>query len=202
MTDFEGAWRAWTSYHRSNGFEIERFLNGPADPAALDGLERAIGFRLPDDLRALWSTADGQMDVFEIEDPAPGTVLSPVFGSYYLISAEQALEQYRLLRDIAEEYPDRDAYITVRGDDPVHCRSWHPGWLPISEDGGGNCYAVDLSPAEGGTYGQVILFGRNEDERRVLAPSITAWLAEAAERKPPLNDEAEPPIAYFDMMPD
>ncbi len=51
--------------------------------------------------------------------------------------------------------------------------------MPFSLDGGGNSYAIDLSPAPGGEYGQVILIGSDEDERRVLASSLAELLARA-----------------------
>ena len=74
--------------------------------------------------------------------------------------------------------------------------------IDVARDGGGNAYAVDLSPAPGGTYGQVILHEPDEDERRVLAPGIAAFMADAAARRPPLDhSEGESPWICFEMEP-
>jgi hypothetical protein len=59
-----------------------------------------------------------------------------------------------------------------------------PGWIPLwREPGEGNYLGVDLEPDAKGVVGQVINFGRDEDEKRVLfwdyADAI-AWLAEQA----------------------
>lgn len=52
----------------------------------------------------------------------------------------------------------------------------HAAWWPFAEDGGGNHLMVDLDPPAGGTLGQVIVAGPDEDERRVLAPGLGAYL--------------------------
>jgi cell wall assembly regulator SMI1 len=60
-------------------------------------------------------------------------------------------------------------------------------WFAFASDGGGNYYAVVLVPGQGETRGEVIVIGRDED-RRVLAPNLTTFLARAAERRPPISD--------------
>ncbi len=94
---------------------------------------------------------------------------------------------------------DPNFCITPRaGDPPVAREYWRRGWFPFAIDGGGNAYAVDLSPVPGGTYGQIILTGSDEDERRVLAPSLTAFLIEAA-KCDPVWEEGDGPVRFFEI---
>lgn len=53
---------------------------------------------------------------------------------------------------------------------------FHLKWIPLIEDHGGNYIGVDLDPGPSGTKGQVIVFGRDEYEMFVLAPSWDAFL--------------------------
>jgi len=55
-------------------------------------------------------------------------------------------------------------------------------WIPFATDGGGNSLAVDLAPEPGGSAGQVIVIGSDEDARRVIAPSVVALLRLCASR--------------------
>ncbi len=200
MTGMTTAWAIWTQFHKTHGFAIEHFLNAPATEADLDAIETETGYRLPDDLRALWRCADGQPGSYGIASPAPGSVISPVFGSYDFMPCADALAAYRGWSEVLEQQGDSmHDEITCRDGDPVQQAYWIPGWLPFAIDGGGNSYAVDMAPREGGTYGQVILMGPDEDERRVLATGIAAWLTDTARQAPPLDDEADAPLAYFDM---
>ena len=53
----------------------------------------------------------------------------------------------------------------------------HPAWIPLVRDWGGNNLAVDLAPGPAGTWGQVILFGRDYDIKYVVARSWAHFLA-------------------------
>lgn len=57
----------------------------------------------------------------------------------------------------------------------------HPGWIPMARDWGGNNIAVDLAPGPKGTWGQVILFGRDYDCKYVVAKSWSHFLAAVAD---------------------
>ena len=57
----------------------------------------------------------------------------------------------------------------------------HSGWIPLARDWGGNNIAVDLAPGPVGTWGQVIIFGRDFDCKYVVARSWSAFLAMVAD---------------------
>ncbi|KAL7625645.1 Cell wall assembly regulator [Parahypoxylon ruwenzoriense] len=57
----------------------------------------------------------------------------------------------------------------------------HPAWIPLVRDWGGNNLAVDLSPGATGTWGQIILFGRDYDTKYVVAKSWAHFLAIVAD---------------------
>ena len=90
---------------------------------------------------------------------------------------------------------------------PVKKHYSHALWLPLATDGGGNSLAFDLDPASGGTRGQIIIIGADEDERRVLAPGIGAFLAGLAPLLdvgrltigPPEDDDR--PVVFFEFEP-
>lgn len=203
---FDEAFDAWLDRHASNGSAAAFFLNAPATEAAIDAAEARIGLPFPADLRKLWRRADGQRDIFGIPDPTPGRILCPLFGQYSFLSVQGALNVYQGWLDIwdgggpdFDEAFNGEAHIQRRGNDPVHREYWRPGWLPFSDDNGNAC-AVDLSPAPGGTVGQVIVIGSDEDLRRVLAPSIAAFLTDAVARLPVFRRSiGRDPIMYFDM---
>lgn len=57
----------------------------------------------------------------------------------------------------------------------------HPAWIPMVRDWGGNNLAVDLAPGPNGSWGQVILFGRDYDTKYVVARSWGAFLSTVAD---------------------
>ena len=52
----------------------------------------------------------------------------------------------------------------------------NPRWIPLTHDGSGNHIGLDFDPWPEGRHGQVILYGRDEDVKAVLAPSLGAFL--------------------------
>ena len=57
----------------------------------------------------------------------------------------------------------------------------HPAWIPLAKDYSGNNIAVDLCPGPRGTWGQIILFGRDCETKYVVARSWASFLAAVAE---------------------
>jgi len=57
----------------------------------------------------------------------------------------------------------------------------HPAWIPLARDWGGNYLATDLAPGPNGTWGQIIIFGRDYDCKYVVARSWGALLAMVAD---------------------
>lgn len=173
----------WLAHLTFLGAPAESILNPPTDAAQITAAEREIGFEFPPELRELYLMADGQR--------IPETAEVPLlFGDYGFVPLKEALQDYRAWKSVydddKDEFDEIYNWTTVRAGDPVHKDYWRPGWFPIALDWGGNAYAVDLSPAPGGTYGQVILIGSDEDERRVLAPSLSAFFMKAAQLRPPV----------------
>jgi cell wall assembly regulator SMI1 len=180
----------WLDYLGSLGMDMSSQFRPGASGAAVEAAGAAIGYRLPEDLAALYRFADGQRSSVAVaEEPGSGAV-GPFFGLYEFLPLDEAVSHYRTWLEIYEEAGEEFAslydWTRARAGDAVHGDYWRPGWFPFSHDGGGNSLAVDLAPPEGGATGQIILIGRDEDERRVLARSLTDLLAEAACRRPPI----------------
>ncbi|WP_342250397.1 SMI1/KNR4 family protein [Sphingomonas sp. OTU376] len=200
--DFKSAFDAWLVFLNDLGFVAEAQLNPPATRAAIMAVEAEIGFRLPDDLRELYLRADGQKRFHAPIDPTPGTIVTPLFGGYEFASLSRALDDYRTWVDVIDEWGDEsdpNEWITLRaGDPPVAREYFRRGWFPFAIDGGGNAYAVDLAPVPGGSHGQIIVIGSDEDERQVLAPGLTAFLVAAAQCEP-VWEEGDGPLRFFEI---
>ena len=213
MTPLETAFDAWLAFHAALGVDLESALNPGAADIAIERVEAAIGRELPADLRALYRIADGQADPFGARGATGGDgPRAAMFGRERFLSLDEALAEWRFWHDeiwLPEQAhggfpPDHD----VREGDPVDPVYWQPSWFTFAGSDGGNGYAVDLDPPRGGTYGQVVLVGSDEWERRVIASSVTELMAEAAARLDPdephrfVRDEGDArdrPQVSFDM---
>lgn len=66
---------------------------------------------------------------------------------------------------------DNELSLTSTPQGAIKTKYFHIKWIPIISDYGGNYIGIDLDPDEKGTKGQVIIFGRDEEDMLVLANS-------------------------------
>jgi cell wall assembly regulator SMI1 len=138
-------------------------------------LERVIGVPLPESLRSFLSVRDGQ-DGYGL-----------VYG-YRLLPIDEMRRQWQLWRTIEDEGMNAECAEFMRSSPEGHVKPMYcnAAWIPIAHDGSGNLMGLDLDPDVLGQVGQMIAFGRDEDTKRVLAPSfevfvdtLAAWLERA-----------------------
>ena len=154
---------AWYAAHLPDSY----VFNPPATEEQLAAFERLIGLAMPRAYRQLYRWHDGE------EDDRWGHV----FGMP-LLSLEQAAAQWTVWNEVLADFDGNRYQISAAGwpqhaVDPAYI---NPRWIPLTHDGSGNHIGLDFDPWPEGRHGQVILYGRDEDVKVVLAPSLGAFL--------------------------
>ena len=192
----EDPWWRWVDRLEDRGWGARAMVRPPAGDDVIAAAAEVVG-GFPDELAALYRIADGQLETRYVDGP-----WTNLFPGHEFLSLAGARRAWQGWADIRAAYApaDFDGMITVRGDDPVHRSYTRALWWPLAEDGGGNHLMVDLDPPPGGTVGQVLVAGPDEDERRVLAPGIGAYLAALldADLDPPDADQLADGVAWWD----
>lgn len=156
--------RAWLANEYP---ELGDTLNYGILPADLQPVEMAFGFALPQAVRDSYLCADGQ----EAESAA-GCAEGLFFG-LTLLPLEDVLEEWRFWREVDDDpVTGANALLRARMDSipPGWIRKEYSarGWIPLAADKAGNYLGVDVNPGEGGSAGQVIVFGREFDTKVVM----------------------------------
>ena len=142
-------------------------FNPPATEAQLDRFERLVSIKLPRAYRRLYRWHDGEQD--------------DRWGHFYglpLLPLREAASQWAAWNDVLSDFGGDRYKVSGRGwpegaVDPAYI---NPRWLPLTHDGSGNHIGLDFDPWPRGRVGQVILFGRDEDTKAVLAESLGGFL--------------------------
>lgn len=211
MYALEVRWNAWITSLETRGVAARALLKPGASEDEIEALEATIGARLPAEARELYSHSNGQTGIFQFHPHQSGMLAAPIFGGYEFNSLERTAWEWTSWREIrdqssAEELEDFDRSVDVRAGHPVRKLYTHPLWVPFATDGGGNSLALDLDPCLGGARGQIIVIGSDEDERRVLAPGLVAFLTNITQlleagRLTITRQDRDAPIAFFDIEP-
>jgi cell wall assembly regulator SMI1 len=151
---------AWLAEHWPDGLAA---LNGPATETEIVELEDALGVRLPSDFAACLRIHNGQSDT------AGG-----LFDNSEFLSTRAILEQWKVWKDLL----DSGEFKGIESEPQSGIRNdwWHQKWIPITHNGGGDHYCIDLAPTAEGHCGQVITMWHDMAEREVQASSFHEWL--------------------------
>lgn len=162
----------WYAAHLS----LDRYaFNPPATDDALDALAKVLGVELPPSYRQLYRWHDGENDD-----------RSGHFYGLPLLPLKEVENQWWAWRKVLA-YFKGGRYAAPGGGwpagavDPAYI---NPRWIPLTHDGSGNHIGIDLDPWPKGRVGQVILYGRDEDVKVVLADSLggfLGWIADLLE---------------------
>ncbi len=148
--------------------QIYNSLNQGADIEDFENLEELINRTLPQDFKEFYSIHNGQ------SADADGLI-----DTEELMSLERIAEEWQVWKDLADKAMFEES--DVEADKGIKERWWHQGWIPISYDGSGNHFCLDLSPADGGKKGQIIRLWHDSPERELIAGSFTEWISNYVE---------------------
>jgi cell wall assembly regulator SMI1 len=154
---------AWLAAHARY---LLRDLRKGAEPPVLAKVEAQIQRSLPETLRAFYAVHDGQMS------QCP----QGLFYSLRFMPLARVLEAQRVwaeLVDINDELAHAMRSSPSRYIKPVYA---NPLWIPFADDQSGNHLGVDLDPNAEGSDGQVIVFGRDENRKRLVAQSFEDFI--------------------------
>ena len=142
-------------------------FNPPATDAQLNSFEQLVGLKMPRSYRQLYRWHDGEND----------DRWGHIYGLPLLPLKQAAADWQQWNRTLAAFGGNR---YTVPGKawpegavDPAYT---NPAWIPLTSDGSSNCIGLDFDPWPEGRVGQIIIFGRDEDVKVVLAESLGQFL--------------------------
>ncbi|MBB5866477.1 SMI1/KNR4 family protein [Xanthomonas sp. 3058] len=144
-------------------------LRAPAQAGQLADLAATLNLALPDELAESLRRHDGQ------SRKGPG-----LFGEMAYSSCLTIATDWTALTRLANEDDFDDLSVTTeKGIAPVW---WHPAWIPFAANGAGDHLCLDTAPARGGQAGQIIAFQHDHPHRRLVSPSLGAWLETAVQQ--------------------
>lgn len=149
---------------------FEPFLNPPATVEQIEEAEQQMGIKLPDVVRDLYLTHNGE------SDDGPG-----LFFGLPFLSLEVMLAEWQNYVEISEDEELQQIESYSVPEEWIKEQYFNRHWIPIAHDDGGNYLGIDLDPDDSGIRGQVINFGRDETVKFVIAHNLTDLLKYIAE---------------------
>jgi cell wall assembly regulator SMI1 len=162
MSAMSGVTSAWARIDRwlvANAPSVLRNLAGPASDAQIAACENAVGAELPGEVLASYRVHNGQ----------PKEEAGLLYGQV-LLPLKEVVRQWRVWKELVESGTFKD--VESDPDEGIRRDLYHLAWVPLTHDGGGNHFCVDLDPEVEGTRGQVISFWHDDPQRVVVARGL------------------------------
>ncbi len=153
--------------------EVFEVIQVGATEAQIRQLEEFLAIKLPEDVKSLYRVCDGQLDYSY-----------GVIEGRELLSLDRIKEEWIVWQELidAGDFNDENGIdLSCEPDLGIQNVWMSKKWIPLTYDGAGNHYCLDLDPAEGGTVGQIITVWHDAPYREIIAPSVRDWLDEYAQ---------------------
>ena len=145
------------------------YLNDGASSSQIESLELLTQLQLPQSVRSFYQVHDGEIAFWKNNNQAS----SGLFFGWELLPIKLIIEIWQTWSDIQVEM-NQELAEDMSSYPPDHIKNLYANnkWIPLVHDREGNHVGIDFDPDIRGIKGQVILFGRDEDEKRLLANSF------------------------------
>lgn len=168
VTKMDELWLALEHWLGQQLPEVLADLNPGCSNKELSELERRLNCRLPEDFKAFYRRHDGQKGE-----------TTGLFCGLPVLSTDDLYKHWEGWREIADE--DEDIATEITGESypngAIKPTYVNVKWIPLTYDGGSNHLGIDVDPGPAGVVGQVINFGRDENNKFVLASSLSNFIA-------------------------
>jgi len=156
-------WEQFERWLSDNWPEGLADLNPPATEEEIKELEQALGIVLPANFIECLKVHNGQ------KSDAGG-----LFDNSEFLSTDSILDQWKVWKDLLDS-GDFDG-IKSEPAEGIKDDWWNAKWVPITHNGGGDHYCIDLDPTDEGRLGQVITMWHDMGSRELQAGSFREWL--------------------------
>jgi cell wall assembly regulator SMI1 len=148
-------------------------LNTGINEADITNLQAVINAKLPVDFVDFYKQHNGQ------SPDAAGLI-----ACEQLLSFDAIISQWNIWKRLLDShtFAENDKDFVGMPDHGVKNNWWNALWIPITHDGGGNHFCLDLDPAIGGSYGQIIRMWHDNPKRPLIANSFKAWISDYSDK--------------------
>lgn len=165
QTDIPDLWNRFDIWLTKYSPHIKSELNIPASEESIKILEETIDANLPEDYVKFLSIHNGQNRNSE-----------GLIDTEELLSTERIVEEWKIWKELLDKGEFNESNSEPQKG--IKDNWWNSKWIPITYDGSGNHYCIDLDPKTDGANGQIIRMWHDSAEREIIADSFKEWITD------------------------
>lgn len=150
-----------------NAPQVLNVLQPGASEEQIRETEKLLSVEFPEDVKNSYRIHNGQSN---------GNV--GFINGLEFLSLERIRDEWKVWKDLLDSGDFEDWHSEP--EKQIRSDWWHPKWIPLTHDWGGNHECLDLAPTEYGDVGQIISIWHDDATREVVAESFCNWLEQFA----------------------
>jgi len=162
--DIPSLWNRFEIWLSKNASHLTTELNAPATGDRIDELQKRINGKLPKEYVDFLKIHNGQNRDSE-----------GLIDTEELLSIERVIEEWLVWKNLLDKGDFK--YTQSNPDKGIKSDWWNSKWIPVTYDGSGNHYCIDIDPNKDGTSGQIIRMWHDSAERELIANSFEEWIS-------------------------
>ncbi len=164
------AWEKYKKALKAKFPDVINNLNNGASDNEINLAEKEINVKFPEQLRALYRENNGDNS----------KMLCGAVMGFHFYSLNEIVSNYNDWKNVYEDYiKDPSAFDEFQDSEPdgyIKKQYVNLKWIPICDDAAGNHIGIDLDPDKLGKVGQIINFGRDEENKIVIAHDLNSFI--------------------------
>jgi cell wall assembly regulator SMI1 len=167
-------------FNKANPSESAIFNTGATNLDLIE-FEKIAGIPFPSELKTIYELNNGQIKGRGIFFGLQMLQIDEKVGA----NATSIIAQWKIWKEVYDDEVSGNLVYTPEmkkdwfrsyPDKAIKLEYVNPKWIPFAYDLTGNHHGIDLDPDINGKVGQVINFGRDEEEKIVIANSFKEYL--------------------------
>lgn len=143
-------------------FKEKLYLQNGASDIEIENFEKRLNLKVPQEMWDFYRVHNGQNWCVGCQS---------FIDNLTLLSLDEIIETWEFLNDEA----DWDGY-TPDNSQEIKPMLWSSKWIPVAKNGGGDYVCIDTDPTEHGTFGQVLYYYHDWENRSVDAIGLFRFI--------------------------
>ncbi|OUM55678.1 hypothetical protein BVG19_g5253 [[Candida] boidinii] len=168
LSSIKEIWELFDDWLKENWVQGYNNLAHPATDEEIEILEENLGVKLPGDYKESLKCHNGQIGY------------QFTFKNNEYLSIDKVYHYRNLWKDIKISGKLDGLTSKIYDNEPISNEWYNINWIPITHDGAGNHYCLDLDPDlnKNGKIGQIITMWHDSDSRSIISYSFKEFFAD------------------------
>jgi cell wall assembly regulator SMI1 len=167
----EEIWGEIKSWITKNAPHLLNFLAPGASIQDIEAAEAKLNLKFPQAFKEFYLIHNGQIDESEC-----------LVYQQAILSLKRIVSEWQTWMDLLKDgaFIFEGNFLTSASNPGIRNDWWNPKWIPITRDGCGDSFCIDMDPTDGGKSGQIISMWYDIDSRELMSDSFENWITQYA----------------------